>query len=183
MTNSPLVADLAFTLAALIATVSPQPVAAPTPELAQGEPLNSHLLLLLQPEPSLEEPRTTGVCYNLRPQETLRMLVKGAPAIPQGGDILISGSLGAGVEAGFASNQTVYTGDGWNLLFQIPATAPQEELILIRNIGESEAPACFRLAYQIPPELEPLPEFKGGNEPPTHWIPPAQPNASEPRSL
>lgn len=170
-----------FALAALCATATPDlaGLAPPADDGCVEAPLTNNLLVMLQSEPSREEPRATGLCYHLRPQETLWMLVKGEPAIPQGGDILIAGVLGPGVEAGLPSNQTVYTGDGWYLLFQIPAGQPQEELLFVRNMGDTSAPACFRLAYQFAPERESRPEHKGGNEPSTRPIPPALPRGDK----
>lgn len=156
-----------FALAALIATVSPPLPMSSTVELAQDEQLRRNMLVMIQPELPREQPRFTGVCYDVHPQETLQMLVKGVPAIPQGGDILIVGLLGAGLEVGFPGNPNVFTDDGWSMIFQIPGALPQEELILVRNTSETGAPACFKLAYQFPLEPESEPEQKDGNEPST----------------
>lgn len=183
MTFSRLTAAVLFALAALVATVSPNPAAQGSDEPTPREALVSHLLVLLPPEPSREEPRYTGVCYFLHPQETLHLKVKGEPAIPEGGSLLFVGELGVGVEAGALGSSSIHTGGGWSVAFVIPGDLPQEEQLVVRHTGETAAPACFRLAYQFPPEREPRPEHKGGNDRSPSPLPPMKPRDMTPRPL
>lgn len=172
-----------FVLAACAAAVAPNLAAHGSDEPTPREPLVSHLLIMLPPEPSREEQRYTSVCYFLRPQETLHLKVKGEPAIPEGGAILFVGELGVGVEAGALGSSSIHTGGGWSVAFQIPRNLPQEEQLVVRHTGDTAAPACFKLAYEFEPDRAPHPRHKGGNDRSPSPLPSVQPRDPTPRPL